>query len=1223
MMTRRIVLLFALLSSACGGTAGTRATTAPTPIETLRARAEAAPEDAALQAELAEAEAFWVGGETARVLPAIERALALRPDSARLHLLRAWILDGHGEHSEALDDLLRVIAVGPQSDDPAAPFMAELALDLAGGMRGHTPRYDERMVPALDRLLETPGRVGLPALRTAATARIVLALQQGDDAIADAVAAKLGCATEWRAAGPFGPYALTTFDRTLPAEGAGPLEDRYDLGPGSGPDDTFDAEVTRCWVSLSGGEVRGGGGTVAEAFVEIPAEAAGPQVIAVRTHASFVLSVDGQEVQRVDRREALLPPRVYVPLALAAGRHEVELKFSTRSPTGFELVIDRLGTRPAGWDPTVGLDVPEPGGPFERALYSLVHLVRDDALSARETFAPMADRALPALGLDMWDRVAGAAPFTSGTKTDTLRRRLVRRRLELDPDAVYAAMRVALFEQGAAERAAALQRVAERWPDVPAVQLAWASELQGREQLTEAESVLDRMRAGLPESCLPVARLSALYRAQGRVAEANALVEAEMECSATSRARFDLAFRQHRWDDARAELERLRPLLEDDAPLQIELALALATGDEAEEMRVRTALDADEPPSSERALREIDALLAAGNERRALSTLDEAMASDPSITSDLRSLRRDLTGRDDLEPYRQDGAEIIARYEASDARHEDAGQVLVFDYMVTRVYEDGSSRHLVHQILKVQSEESVERLGQLSLGGDLLTLRSIKPDGRHLEPEAIAGLDSIPMTDLEIGDYVEYEYIGYTPPRLNGGFRSAGWSFDSPEQPFAFSQMVALVPADMELDTEELGGTPAATETRDGDLRVLRWTMEHVPSRPAEPSAVPLPPFQPTLRFAVHAGWEAQFETLHEGLLGTDLFDPAAQRLVRGIVGETRGTEAIRRVADWVSKNIDPGGRFVDPPPSMIANEQGNGVRVLRYLLSLAGFDARLVLAQQFGEPEPTAISTDGFFDMPLVLVRSEGAPDMFLWNGSRHAPWDFLPPGVRGAAAVVVAGGPIESVRISDPGEQADRHVASVDVQLADGGARLEVTEEFHGAGAVAWRSQLEQVPEAELPRMFREAYVPRVFAGAEVESFALEGVQDPNGPVVLRYVASVPGFGRRAGDSVLLPPIFPTAPAGLVSLPSRSTSMGVMGMRSEVSVRVHDVEGAGPPAAQFEDARANYQRVSRRDGDDLVIERVASYPRQIVPAAAYPDFARTIRRMSEAELTEVRVTP
>ena len=80
---------------------------------------------------------------------------------------------------------------------------------------------------------------------------------------------------------------------------------------------------------------------------------------------------------------------------------------------------------------------------------------------------------------------------------------------------------------------------------------------------------------------------------------------------------------------------------------------------------------------------------------------------------------------------------------------------------------------------------------------------------------------------------------------------------------------------------------------------------------------------------------------------------------------------------------------------------------------------------------------------------------------------------------------------------------------------------------------------------------------------------------------------------------------------------------MRSEVSVRVHDVEGAGPPAAQFEDARANYQRVSRRDGDDLVIERVASYPRQIVPAAAYPDFARTIRRMSEAELTEVRVTP
>lgn len=1222
-----LCLMLAISCTRGGSSSGTTPPADPLPILALRERAAANPNDPALQAELARAELLWPGGESPRVMPAIARAIELSPNDPALFVMKGWVHEEHGELSDALDAFVRAVELGRTSDDVYAVLAAEHAIDLLGGLRGGTARYDERVVPLLERVVAEPGKLGQPAVQLAAHRLMQHGRRRGDDALVDRVVARLGCLTSWRAVGPFGPYALSSFDQRVAAEGAGPLAERYDLGEGVGEDVSFEAEVFGCGVSLVGGEERGSGSTIAETFVDVTE--GGPHLLVIDTPASFKLSVDGREVAVLDRRAALGPGTTHVPVELTPGRHEIELKLTMRAAPSMAVYLERPGRLGAGWDPTRGVTLPEPRHELDRALLALIQLVRGDRLGARETFTPMAREDLPAFGLELWRRIINNDPFMAQDRQRELGQRLVRKIAELDPAGVYAALDVAQLEQGATERSEAIRLVAERWPNVISVQLTWANLLQQRDQLTEAEAVLQRVRELVPDDCGPIFRLQQLYREQNRVSEANALVERVMSCDQSSRAKYDLLFRQRRWDLAKAELQRLEPLMDEDDHRELRLGLALAMGDRDEEARVRAAIEEDSPAvSSGRAMREVDLLLAAGRRPQAIAALDRAMESDPDIMVELRHVRRDLTGRDDLEPFRVNGADVIRRYEESGVRHDDARQVLVFDYMVTRVYPDGSARHLVHQILKVQSEESVEELGQLSLGGQILTLHSIKPDGRRLEPEAIAGLDSIPMSELAIGDYVEYEFVFGTSPRIDGGFRSAGWSFDSHDQPFAFSQMIALVPADAQLVVEELGGTPPATERREGDLRVLTWTMEHVPARPIEPNAAPLPPFRPTLRIAVKPSWPSFFATLREALLDRDLFDPDARRFVQGLVGErTDPQEIVAILHRWVTENVEPADGFAGYAPSMLAQKRGDRSRVLRYLLKLAGLDARLVVARRFADMEPGPIPRDELFTSSLVEVVREGAPSIFVWADGRYASVSLIPPAVRGQEAVEVLGpGSAEARRvvIPDPGVESDRHVANVELAFEGDVATVAVQEIFEGLGAFVWRNELEQVPAAELQRVFAEAYVPRVLPGAEVVGMEVIGREDYEAPFELRYVARVRGLGRVAGGQRLVPPLFPTMLArGYASLPSRTTTQGVGGNAQDVTIRVRGVQGdvATLPDVQLGNDDVQYARRTRRDGDAVVLERRLRLSPTIVPAAQYAPFAELMRRITDAETSELPI--
>src|SRR6202008_2007927 len=99
--------------------------------------------------------------------------------------------------------------------------------------------------------------------------------------------------------------------------------------------------------------------------------------------------------------------------------------------------------------------------------------------------------------------------------------------------------------------------------------------------------------------------------------------------------------------------------------------------------------------------------------------------------------------------------------------------------------------------------------------------------------------------------------------------------------------------------------------------------------------------------------------------------------------------------------------------------------------------------------------------------------PPIWLLTVERWAPFGSVPPILRGQPALLMQPG-APAARVSEGLLGPDTREFKVQVELrAQGSAKVDVVERLHGSEAVAWRSQLEQIPAAELNRRMEQDYV------------------------------------------------------------------------------------------------------------------------------------------------------
>ncbi|MCG8556463.1 MAG: hypothetical protein MJD61_14410, partial [Proteobacteria bacterium] len=771
------------LSIGCGGALGSRS---PLTLAALRQQADTAPGDTLLQRRLAAAELFAPGGRSERALVALEHALA---EPADLRVLLMWALhsDLHGHPDQALEAYLRSIHLAAGSQDRLAPDIAEVAMAAVSQLEEGVTDYAGRVRAGLEPVL---ARLAPPARQLALQVLFRLALRQGDRARADRLLQQAGCIRAWRIAGPFGPYDLLGFDAQHPASPGRMLADRYDLGPGRGLRHTRTARTGECRLSLGDGPLAAAGTTYAQALLQL--SRSGPYVLRLQTPNAVEAFVDGRSVLRLDRRVESLPNVVLRQLDLEAGSHRLTLKLSSRHHSPVASVSVSPGQLPG--------EHATPRASVEQAFEHFVHLARivgrGDTVTARELLRRQDPSLATAIALLYRAALALSDPLMPGNvRRDTARRALKASR-ERDPGLWFPTLWLARLDAANGrdlEAIAALREASKRWPHVLPVRVALIGMLNERGWHAEEEQRIADARAAFPEACTLVAAQLAAARRRGRAAEARRLSNKLKQCDARSSALHAALMRQRRWDDARAELARLDALTPKPnayASLLEHLELARRQGNRHEAARLLKTLYKRYPRSTLAVRERIDALLARGRRDAALSFLTHAIDREPAAMGSLHHLRRSLGGDAVLEGYRADSNSVLRDFERS-GRSYDAPQVLLFDYMMTRVFSDGSSLELVHTIHRVQSQEAVNDLGEVKVPRDarVLKLHTIKPDGRRIEPDSIAGKDTISLPKLKPGDYVEFEYVRSVEPPggCPGGYLGPRFFFQSFEVPFDHS----------------------------------------------------------------------------------------------------------------------------------------------------------------------------------------------------------------------------------------------------------------------------------------------------------------------------------------------------------------------------------------------------------------------------------------------------
>lgn len=1220
--------LAAVVLAACGGPSHPATPT----IEDLRRRAAERPEDPDAQRALAEGELLLAGGDPARAAAQIERAAALAPTDLRLTFLAATERELHGSLSAALEGYLEVIRRAQGSGDPIAPALAALAAAEVESLDDAVEGYAARVSEALAPIHASPGAIGDEARATIADLLIDIAYRRGDVARVRELVEAQRCVASWRVAGPFGPRHLLSYDGELAPDADEALADEYDLGPARGRRATREIRARGCNAHVGGGPAAGSGTTYAEATVSVPRD--GRWVLRVETPNALRLFVDGEPLAALDRRRLALPSVTYHARELTAGEHRIRARITTRHPN--PILVVSLSETPG-----------EPGGTpvegesllaaFARAQ---VAMSRGDVVSAREELSPhLVREGSPAF------LVNGAAatlndPLRNSTERHDTARRLLEWAVERDEEAWYPRLALAQLEANEGRVQAAVDGLNEaraRWPELVVIPLQLVDYLSARGWHAQVSDAVAASRQAVPDACRPrraaMTQAMRLHRAQDVLTEARALVA----CDARSDALLTLHVQRREWDEAAAELRRLVALEPEDetlGTLRAELELATARGDEAAIGPLLERLRVHLPRSPDLVLQEADRILARGDAQAARAHLEAALVREPDSMAELRRPLRAIGGDSPLEPYRRDGAEVIRRLEASGRTYEEP-MVLVLDYTVYRVFADGSMLELTHNIVRLSSQEAVDARGEFEVpeGAQMLTLRTVKADGTQLEPDEIAGKDTISFPSLAPGDYIEFEYVRARPPPAGypGGFVGERFYFQSFETPFDHSELTVVVPRGVELEIDPRGPAPeTATSDADG-TRVYRWAVDESRPLTQEPESVAAREFLPSIYWGRGASWRDYVETLRDVLADRDVLDPAARRAVAEILGEAAdGTAEQRaeRLYRWVLDNVEDTDDVFGLAPAMLAARNGNRARVLRYLFEIAGLEAQLVLARSYAsDATRSTMADDDTYQHLLLRVRgTEGWT--WLHTGSRGAPFGYLPRALAGMDALVLDAS-AEEVTVAERALEEDLRTIEVDVALRrDGGARVSIVETQRGTFAVQWRNDLEEIPEDSLEQQFEAQYVASFLPGGELQRLVITGREDADAPIVLRYEVELASLARESREGWVLPPLFRArlAPQFASAATRTTTQIVPTGFALDVILRVSVPEGAALPAAPA-DARlesvhgATMRLASTSAPGELTVRREYRIPRMRVAVGDYAGFARFCRDADEAESAELRV--
>jgi hypothetical protein len=1139
-------------------------------------------------------DAWLLRNDAAGAAPRLEAALGRDPSDpwARLGqaLLARRALDARAE----ADQLARLVAAAP--DHP----LTLVALRRLGELADGSPEL-ARAVEAAVAPLSAGGRLaGLAAFR-ARVARISAAEALGDlDALARQ-RGENGAVTAWTLGGAFGALHAVDFERRFsPEEGVLPADAPAPFLGAARPTRALPAPDGL--VTLEGEPADG---DIYYLASEVTLARGGRYLAVLGSSASLRVWLDGAPL--AERRASTGPTATQLarPVTLAAGRHVLLAKVA-RGGARPGLVVNLVRQDGAPSDLTARPLPPGPVPPCLAGPFPAGAGVAADLSRALEPGGQALSRLLAGRDAQSTDLESAKALLEEG-----LARHPGSAALRAARGAAHAGDPTLDEQIGRGRAETALRTALSLDAGDGETRLTLADLLRRSDRSSDAEALL----AVLPE---PLAQRPQALAVRARVAldrslpeQAEALAEAARAGDGSCEALRLLAEQAARRDAVQREEELVRALAAGCRGGREKLVRLLEQrGDAAGVLAALAPVLRTRPAAIGPALQRAGALASLGDHAAAARSLGPPLELWPRAVALLKAAadQAELAGQagqaralreralrvdgSDLGLRRalalQDGTETLAevaldgeaalRAYLADPPREAAGSALVLDAAAVEIHPGGAVTERVHQVIRVLGQEAVDQYGELGApaGAQLLTLRTIKADGRILEPEGGEGKGSSSLSGLEPGDFVELEFLRSSRghhARL--GVAADPFYFETPGASMFRSTYLVRAPRGLGLEVDA-HGMPAPPVAQEGPFEVVRAERIRVPPLVPEPAAPPAPELLPFLQVGAGEGRPAVQLALADA--AADRTAPTAELRalaaeVRTAAGAGADAAALARAAhDRVRQLVvGQGGSLAEDASVVLSRGRGSRLVLLKALLDALGVPARFALVRPAaGDRTDYRFPGPSLWSGQLLRVTLPGQT-LWLDPSVRQMAFGVVPDHLLDAEALILPapGEAAEVARTPTASGQPEGRELELHVTLrADGSAEVAGLDRYQGALGAFSKAGFERL-DATARRQAVEQMLARAFRGLVVTSLAVEGEQDPEAPLAIRWTGTVAGLARAADGGLELdaPLLQLRLGARYVQLASRRTPL-LLATRERTVLRLTVTPPPGlqpaPPAAQ-----------------------------------------------------------
>lgn len=1186
--------------------------------------------------------AFLVEGDFAKAQGLFDRALKVDPSEPWAHFGMLSLARRDAQPRKILEAALNLAERAPSH--PLSAYGARSALELSGT----APGYDDIIV---DRAPKVLAQSTLP--ETAHLLRSALAsIAAGRDDLAqrDLLFTEMGTATEYTAAGPLSALDVLGFDELTPPEKTGDLS-----GPFDGPLGKLPPRVVKFpdgRFSLAGETSRGDGFVLA---VDATVESPGVYLLRTVSSAAHRAFVDGTKVSERRAFERFPSSVTSAPIVLPAGTHRIVTKMIKDDRAGtLTLSLHRAdgkpsnvrfqasrGAAPATWGQSVARpkivgSYPDAGHLYdalekEAGAYLAAWVAVNDGFDrdpdgSQRLLAALGDTPLSApflaLRANVWLADRGAPAKVSHGRAS----RDLEASLGQDPKSVQALLQRALLSlddsrmeeaRGLLNRAKALQT-----PPAPPVALLDARLSLALNIDAEVDRAAQEALVAEPGLCEALGLRHEIARRQDAISRVDAVLKQAARCPGA----LERAAQEARTRGKNDEAISLSAKLAAQDPTDIlrvttysNLLITAKRYDEA--TRVLEALLQVWPRNASVHKRLADVHEFAGRKAQALALREAALKLDGNDLALWRTVTRAKTGGEPLAGYTFKADEAIARFEKNAGSGENAATAYVLDAATVRIHSDGSMLDRVHVIQKVLDQSGVQDAAEVNLpqGAQVLTLRTRKADGATLEPENIEGKDSISLPGVQVGDYVEYEYLLAHAPRaaVMPGATPATFFFQLANQPNAWTTYRVIAPKGSGLTVDARNGVQTAPVKTQGNEEIFHHEEHNVPPYIVEPNA---PPSQEEILPLVTLGVGQRGS---EGLLHYygDVFyergriSHEVEVFARGAVGDKTGADAVQALYEAVMTKLS--GRDAglgQTAAASVSQDRGSRLWLLKASLEAVGIRARLAAVRTFSaNPNASMFPSESQFPYVALRAEPEGSDPIWLDPTVRFSPFGQLPEqalGEREAYLLPEPGRPLTRVKTPGPSKIFGRRVELNLTLDATGKLTGEGTEVYEGIEGAITSEQLKALSEDQRNQALQSA-LSRYFNGADLGDVTVTLVEKVGTPLTVKYAFTANRFARVDKGRMMLAPL--TFPSMLgrryVQLSARRTPLYIDNTeRTRTKVTLQLPEGyALRGEAMVTDEKTkfgNYRRVEKVDGRTLTIDEELSIPMSRVPPPEYESF-------------------